>query len=158
MRALSRLSLLLPCLATLRLLLLSSLFLPLWSGVGKGLRLYLDGAASPLGGQSQPFIQDGGGSGISPAGIRPRRQGSLVGGQRSPRPAGSCLSRIQLRSPSVGPVLSQFLPPLEAPERRQVAMAFVTVLPARPGVPTGQSPRWPEAAAWNGGWKANPEP
>lgn len=50
--------------------------------------LYLDGANSLLGGQSQPFIQDGGGSGISPAetlqaGV-PRGRAEATQAQREP--------------------------------------------------------------------------
>lgn len=93
------------------------------------------GANSLLGGRSQPFIQDGGGSGISPAETGPYRQGSLVGGQKTHRPKGSHLPRILLRSLSVRRVLSQFLPPLQAPEKRQVAMVFVTMPPVWSGVP-----------------------
>lgn len=104
-------------------------------GVGMGWCLYLDGANNPLGGQSQPFIQNRGGSGISPAETGPRRQGSLMGEQKPPRPKGSHLSRILLRNLGVGPVLPWFFPPLWAPGRRQVAMVSVTTPPAWPGVP-----------------------
>ena len=56
--------------------------------MARGWHLYLDGADSLLGGQRQPFIWDRGGSGISPAGMRPCRLESLWEGRRYPGPKG----------------------------------------------------------------------
>lgn len=66
-----------------------SLFLPLWPGKeGEGGICTWMEPDSLLGGQRQPFIRDRGGSGISPAGMRPCRLESPLGGQKIPRPKG----------------------------------------------------------------------
>jgi hypothetical protein len=96
MKALSQLPLLLLCLAIPCLLFLSS-FLPLWLGVGTRWHLYLDTDEVLLGGQKQPFIQGGGGSGISPAVTSQAR--SLVQGQK-PRGA---QKELPLQDPAVMP-------------------------------------------------------
>lgn len=89
MRALSPF---LPCLATNPTppssLAPSSFLSGLGKEEGRGRHLYLDGADSLLGGQRQPFIRDRGGSGISPAGMRPCRLESLWEGRRYPGPKG----------------------------------------------------------------------
>jgi hypothetical protein len=95
MKALSQLPLLLLCLAIPCLLFLSS-FLPLWLGVGTRWHLYLDTDEVLLGGQKQPFIQGGGGSGISPAVMGPHRQGPLCKVRSHVGPKRSYLSRILL--------------------------------------------------------------
>lgn len=110
--------------------------------MGRGLRLYLDKAHSLLGGQGQPFIQDGGGSGVSPAGTGPCRPGPQGRAEVTQAP-GSHLSRLLLRSPSVGPVRSQLLPPLQAPSEGRLpwhlspcCLLAQSPHPCRP-VPTG---------------------
>lgn len=130
-----------------------SLFLPLWPGEGgKGRHLYLDGAGSLLGGQRQPFIRDRGGSGISPAGMRPCRLESLWEGRRYPGPRES---PPQDPSPEVlgAPcALSQVLPPLLSPREEVSCQGICCHANCLAWSPAGLSP----GGHWNGRWKGNP--
>ena len=125
------------------------------SGLGKGgargWHLYLDGAESLLGGQRQPFIRDRGGSGTSPAGMRPCRLESLWEGRRYPGPKG-------VTSPGSSPeVLVSTCalsgPPSPLSPREEVSChGICSHANCLAWSPAGLSP----GGHWNGRWKGNP--
>lgn len=112
--------------------------------------MYLEKAHSLLGGQGQPLIQAGGGSGVSPARTGPHRQG----------PQGRAeVTQAQRQTPFQDPApesqrgpcsLSSSLP--SRPKRKQVVMAFVTMLPAGPES-LKACPQVARGCHWKGGWK-----
>ena len=152
MRALSPF---LPCLATNPTppssLAPSSFLSGLGKGGARGWHLYLDGAESLLGGQRQPFIRDRGGSGTSPAGMRPCRLESLWEGRRYPGPKG-------VTSPGSSPeVLVSTCalsgPPSPLSPREEVSChGICSHANCLAWSPAGLSP----GGHWNGRWKGNP--